>query len=334
MGVAQPPRQVERGVNRVITKIAGWDQAEEVHAPLLQDEAEDVYHSAPDLHNFGLLFGDLDNDDEDLFEDSKKYVFGDYNYPMIDVSTEDVRHEIWVEEERVLRNEQSAWFQGKGVLRERPAWEEYGAIGTSKPRRVYQEQEHKDERVIDHDTEHAESLSAGMDVKLRWQRQSGSAHSHSLVQRHSPPSTSTSRPRSCVNSQAKSPSTPAKSKSPTPLPPDAVDLVVEADSSSSPHSHSRPPLKKIYRCGFVGPDGEQGEVKVSGAGSGSGLPDKQQVETVEEVIQDLDQESEVKDVEITTGVDEHWQWQVATTTTPPAYVLGEEEEEEGNLWAS
>uniref|UniRef100_A0A0W0G6B2 Hypothetical DUF300 domain-containing protein n=1 Tax=Moniliophthora roreri TaxID=221103 RepID=A0A0W0G6B2_MONRR len=181
MGVAQPPGQVERGVNRVITKIAGRHQAEEVHAPLLQDEAEDVYHNAPDLRDsdarledvwaaqhaqgdFGLPFGDLDNDDEDLFEHSKKYVFGDYNYPVIDVSTEDARHEMWAEEERVLRDEQSAWFQGKGVLRERPAWEGYGAVGTSKPRRVYQEQEHKDERVIDHDTERAESSSAGMDT--------------------------------------------------------------------------------------------------------------------------------------------------------------------------
>ncbi|KAF9444498.1 DUF300-domain-containing protein, partial [Macrolepiota fuliginosa MF-IS2] len=155
---AEPPGHAERAVNRTITRIAGRDQEEGVHAPLLPHQARSVVHLAPDLRHddeeeerdiwengdhtedgYELSFGDLDEEDEELFAHSKNYVFGDYNYPSIDVSSEQARVVMWTEEERVLRDERGAWFSpirgAKGRLamqgREGPAWEGYGAVGTT-----------------------------------------------------------------------------------------------------------------------------------------------------------------------------------------------------------
>ncbi|KAF9255407.1 DUF300-domain-containing protein [Marasmius fiardii PR-910] len=321
LGAAEPPGGFERGVNRAITKIAGRNQGEEVHAPLLEHEAENVVHLAPDLQDrnsdelvdvwgaqnsnvddgFELPFGDLNREDEDLYEHCKKYIFGDYNYPVIDVSTEDARLTMWREEERVLRDEHGAWFSpirgAKGQIaiqsRTQPAWSGYGAVGTSAPRNLNFEQKHRldeneqGDRVVDfNEGEPGPSLSSsskggGTDVRLRWTKhesqrsqtrsrpgsQSQSPHVRSPLvssspstetgrksqQRHSPPSVSRN------NSQKSSP-----------LPPDAVDLVVEADDNDTDnhraHTPNKTPLKRVYRRGFVGPEGEEGEVEVEDEG--------------------------------------------------------------------
>jgi Organic solute transporter Ostalpha len=88
-----------------------------VSTPLLAEEAE-LVHEDPRLSadegpvaiGFDLPFGGLDSDDEVLFVGSRKYLFGDYNYPCIDASSELARAEMWEEEERILSDERSAWF--------------------------------------------------------------------------------------------------------------------------------------------------------------------------------------------------------------------------------
>jgi Organic solute transporter Ostalpha len=88
-----------------------------VSTPLLAEEAEHALedpslpaHEGQVAVGFDLPFGDLDSDDEDLFVGSRKYLFGDYNFPCIDASSELARAEMWEEEERILSDERSAWF--------------------------------------------------------------------------------------------------------------------------------------------------------------------------------------------------------------------------------
>ncbi|EJD01357.1 DUF300-domain-containing protein, partial [Fomitiporia mediterranea MF3/22] len=73
---------------------------EEVYAPLLEDQAADVVHEASNTRRekamiehrgFELPFGDPDPEEEMLYEQSRKYLFGDYMYPCIDASSEIAR---------------------------------------------------------------------------------------------------------------------------------------------------------------------------------------------------------------------------------------------------
>lgn len=115
---------LERGVNRVITEVAGLDQGESVYAPLLNTQADHIVRLSPELgdgvqdplvwdhdsldHGYELPFGDIDEDDEELFTHSKRYIFGDYNYPCLDISQEAARISMWKEERRIIRNETGA----------------------------------------------------------------------------------------------------------------------------------------------------------------------------------------------------------------------------------
>ena len=151
-----PQARPEQGfIGRTVNNIAG--DAVSVHAPLLGRQAEGVVHFAPDMmpdqedptvwdslnHDgddtcgYDLPFGDLDPADESLFVDSRQYLFGDYNYPVIDVSDEGARAAIWHEEERVLRNERGAWespIRNVRVGIQGKVWEGYGAVGTTDAR--------------------------------------------------------------------------------------------------------------------------------------------------------------------------------------------------------
>jgi hypothetical protein len=113
-----------------------------VYAPLLSDDAEDVVQDTNSNADeafvaigFDLPFGGHDPEDEELFASSRKYLFGDYNYPCIDASSEVARAEMWEEEERILNNERSAWFSdhygnhGRNAV----AVTGYGAVGMSQP---------------------------------------------------------------------------------------------------------------------------------------------------------------------------------------------------------
>ncbi|KAF5372342.1 hypothetical protein D9615_009300 [Tricholomella constricta] len=307
----QPPGRFERGVNRAITRIAGRDQGEGVHAPLLAVQAEDVVHLAPDLQDpdeepdmwdigttdegYELPFGDLDEADEELFDHSKKYLFGDYNYPCIDVSSEAARTSMWDEEERVLRDERGAWFsplrgaQGQAALERRggPAWQGYGAVGSTEPAARGREAGHyltvdtRGGRLIDHEQDRTPPAEA-KDVRLKWTKTRGHAPrpaSHS--QSHSPhirnrPGLHSETPSGPSSSESNSNavnrlrSPPIKSRnssraagmagSPI-LPPDAVDLIVE-DNNAAEEEQSRERrkgepavrgsgLRRVYRRGFV-----------------------------------------------------------------------------------
>ncbi|KIP03644.1 hypothetical protein PHLGIDRAFT_110592, partial [Phlebiopsis gigantea 11061_1 CR5-6] len=80
----RPPGPFERRVNRAIERVTGLpDQGEEVRAPLLPQQADGVVHLAPDLRS--------PTDEDPLFRHSRQYLFGDYNYPVVDVSSEAAR---------------------------------------------------------------------------------------------------------------------------------------------------------------------------------------------------------------------------------------------------
>lgn len=152
------PGRLERGANRVVDTVTG-DQ--DVHAPLLANQADDTLHLASDLQpdqeepniwvaretygGFELPFGDLDEGDEELFALSRQYLFGDYNYPVLDVSSEVARSTIWDEEERILRDERGAWFsplrgsQGQKPAQRQFSWQGYGAIGATASRTLKDE---------------------------------------------------------------------------------------------------------------------------------------------------------------------------------------------------
>ena len=110
-------------------------------ASLLSEDVEDAIQgpsSADESYvavGFDLPFGGYDSEDEELFASSRKYLFGDYNYPCIDASSEVARAKMWEEEERILNNERSAWFSdhhrhhGRGAM----AVTGYGAVGMSQP---------------------------------------------------------------------------------------------------------------------------------------------------------------------------------------------------------
>lgn len=205
--------RTERAVNRAIGRVAGRDQIEEVHAPLLSHQAESVVHLAPDLEQeeerndiwenrnddddddddggFELPFGGLDEADEELFAHSKQYVFGDYNYPCIDVSSEHARVVMWTEEERILRDERGAWFsplrgaKGRVAMQGRngPAWEGYGAVGNTTGRRkrghTLELVEEEDGKIIDLNDGGGRDEGGGdsKTVKLQWTRTQHLPHS-------------------------------------------------------------------------------------------------------------------------------------------------------------
>jgi hypothetical protein len=124
-----------------------WERSPEggVSAPLLSEDAEDAIQDPSSSVDesfvavgFNLPFGGYDSEDEELFASSRKYLFGDYNYPCIDASSEVARAKMWEEEERILNNERSAWFSdhhrhhGRGAM----AVTGYGAVGMSQPQQT------------------------------------------------------------------------------------------------------------------------------------------------------------------------------------------------------
>ncbi|KAG2360757.1 organic solute transporter Ostalpha-domain-containing protein [Suillus spraguei] len=106
-----------------VTSVGGND--DDVAAPLLTEDAENVVHSAANMRYHGqqqtirMPSDDVDVDDDDEYalhfnddlataddshyEHAKNYVFGDYAYPVVDVSSEEARYAMWAEEERIVR---------------------------------------------------------------------------------------------------------------------------------------------------------------------------------------------------------------------------------------
>lgn len=119
---SNPEGPVGRAARRVG---APEPEDEEVYAPLLEDQAADVVHDAPDIarkkrsvrdgsgfdqNGFELPFDEPTDADEENYQQSRNYLFGDYHYPCIDASSELARKTMWDEEERVLRDERGAYF--------------------------------------------------------------------------------------------------------------------------------------------------------------------------------------------------------------------------------
>lgn len=345
-----PSSRVERAVNRAIARVAGRDQMEEIHAPLLSDRAHSVVHLAPDMRSeeeahdiweggvdqaedgYELPFGDPDPAVEELFEHSKKYLFGDYNYPCIDVSSEKAREIIWSEEERVLRDERGAWFSpirgGKGrPALERPAWKGYGAVGTS----LHQTQNGsgdsiaisglRDKCAIDRDRADLTFEAEGPE-DFHWTQGHGTEElpakrflapqSSSLTRNNSRNGRHQIRlSLSPSRDKSRNPRGDSQDSSPT-LPPDAVDLVVE-DNKIAEEQQTRerkkgepairgPGSKKAYRRGF--------ELDVEGIDV-----DQRRMELGKQVrVQDGDGSSEPE-----TWEPDNPEGVVARAQTPPAY---------------
>ncbi|EKM53014.1 uncharacterized protein PHACADRAFT_147340 [Phanerochaete carnosa HHB-10118-sp] len=304
----KPPGAMERRVNKAIERVTGRDdQGEEVHAPLLPQQAQHVVHLAPDLqspsdedttlYNFSdpanegydLPFSDIDPEDEELFRQAQKLLFGDYNYPVVDVSNESARMRIWTEEERILRDERGAYFSS---ILGPSAKRGYGARTDTPPVRQV---------VIDKETDRlaaTDPAHAPDDVHLRWTKLGGHSPARSPRIRtlsnqgrvagpgsgagSAPSSAGSSDPSSAASSPHSRPRPPPSSKaSPhrederTALPPDAVDLVVEdshAAHEESAHERRRGEpqgLRKVYRRGYVVQDEDgpkRGEVEVDAHG--------------------------------------------------------------------
>ncbi|KAI0354083.1 DUF300-domain-containing protein [Trametes cingulata] len=380
----RPPTKFERRVNKAVERIAGPDQTEEVYAPLLRPQASEVVHTAPDLRTpndegfslfagdslaeegYELPFGDLDDADEELFAHSRQYLFGDYNYPCVDVSSELARKTMWIEEERILRDEHSAWFSPVGAARR--TRDGYGAVDSSQRPLLDSRDSGSSsdssrgkgkkpdvrasprEIVIDKETERMSSPRDGHEVQLRFTSaktspvQSPKARPSPRMQQ----AQSISRTNSSSPQASSSKSSPRNRPPPSPkppserpvLPPDAVDLVVEDPHAAEeemtrerrkgePAVRGGSALHRVFRRGYVvEADGERrhGEVEVENAGSPS-----PQVEDGQEVfgVGDDADVDEVTDLE-QRAVEEVT---VARAETPPPHARIIVDVPEENPWA-
>lgn len=312
----RPPGAAERRFNKAIENITGRDdQGEEVYAPLLPDQARSVVHLAPDLQSptedqgllferddseddgFDLPFGEIDPADEELFIHSKKYLFGDYNYPCVDVSNEAARIRVWEEEERILRDERAAYFspivgpqrtfsrsgpgQGYGAVGQfqrsggRPRYDSDASDGTRDKGKGRQKGVSPMRQVVvDKELDRTPDMSAG-ELKLKWTKANTDPPAPSRIRklssqgnpssRRSTPSTSSPGSPATSSPKTRPPPSPRRDKATSPLPPDAVDLVVEEphDANESPERQRDPGqgLKKVYRRGYV-VHGTEGDVEV------------------------------------------------------------------------
>lgn len=249
--------------SRVVDRVGSGADDEDVYAPLLEDQANEVIHDAADLRSgaqdrllrerrgFELPFDDPDPDEEALYEQSRSYLFGDYLYPCIDASSEMARKAMWDEEERVLRDERNAFFTplrkpgspslgggplGYGSVQKRlpllgrDSANTYAASTSNKGTNVQNPARrglwNETERVIDK----ADNLGpeAG-DVQLRWTKasQGHGKPSFPVVKPNSHLVLSRSESSSSSSSHSQSSLSGKTKQRQADLPTDAVDLVVE-----------------------------------------------------------------------------------------------------------
>ncbi|KAL4063857.1 DUF300-domain-containing protein [Scleroderma citrinum] len=174
---------------------AGYGESD-VAAPLLAQEAESVVHDAPDMHyeysTAARILGDdadaLDDDeyalrfrdalagpegvDEMLYDHAKKYVFGDYLYPVVDVSSEEARRAMWEEEARVVRE---GIYGVSGNNEDKTGGKSASTTGYGATKSVQRTAIKYDntgegfvpqERIVDFGEDHSSSIPDGM--KLAW----------------------------------------------------------------------------------------------------------------------------------------------------------------------
>jgi hypothetical protein len=282
--------------------------ATEAQSPLLRSSESSQEGTSWKLEEDGtgyeLPFGDVGGaimeGDEELYEHSRNYIFGDYNYPCIDVSSEHARRAMWDEEERVLRNERGAWFssirgsKGRVALeqREGPAWEGYGAVGIHPTRRASSgaaEVTQGREALIDYEQDRTAPAKSG-DVLLPWTKMDRQKvdHSHSMSQSasSSPGPSSGSLPRS---THAKAPSR-TRSQVRTSVREDAVDLVIPADRGDesllkgTPSSkRTSPRLKTVYLDESQRSGQDKGFSKIESRSKGTREIEQEQISSQPEV---------------------------------------------------
>jgi hypothetical protein len=175
----------------------GWfgrvtNNDEDVTAPLLAEHAENVVHPASDMQyqeqrqtiripgddvhvedddEYALHFNDgLATVDDTLYEHAKNYVFGDYAYPVVDVSSEEARYAMWAAEERIVRegvhvNVHRSFIDTSGSRG-------YGATGT-RPDQIRKYDDGKDELFASEERvvaleEGSQRADVNASRKLRW----------------------------------------------------------------------------------------------------------------------------------------------------------------------
>ena len=96
-----------------------------------EDPVDELEYHDPDGDEWTLELGfeDPDAETERVFAESRKFMFGDYHYPCIDVSGEDARRKMWDEEERILRDQRAAFGSPTAL---RPTHPSIGLLAGSK----------------------------------------------------------------------------------------------------------------------------------------------------------------------------------------------------------
>ena len=283
-----------------------WDQ-HQGHTLLMAEQAEDIVHEGPsyrqsqyrndepaftpdyitnDDDNLSLDFGSPQEDEDMMYNESRKLLFGDYNYPVIDVSSETARMLMWDEEERILSDERAAAWAWKGgrVSAAYSNTKGYGATDVESQNPLLRKPEAMDRpypAIIDFDNERVPDSNVNS-VRMKWTK-AGTA-----VPRTSSSRTSSSRSKGEPKpGQVSDPATPSNEI----MPKDAVDLVVEDPEAAvrameQERQHGEPALeagtgvKKVYRRKYHQGTSREVEVKEEReAGQYPGdLPDKMQVE--------------------------------------------------------
>ncbi|QRV78155.1 Organic solute transporter Ostalpha [Ceratobasidium sp. AG-Ba] len=304
-------------------------EAEVVHSEPSSSDSEDGQHftvpGAFDVqfesqHSLAIVRFRKSKREDAMYDDARKLVFGDYNYPVIDCSSEAARARVWEAEEGILRDQRAAAFDPNlgGVV---VAPRRYGATDVG-PRGVYGKWADGDDsdklepragQPVDidmHDGKRPDMRVAGVDLK--WTKPGSKAGSSSgsggdSRLRPEPPRGSASASNTPTGRGARTPNgfdtrTP-RNQSPAPgkgraLPPDAVDLVVEDPDAAEKRAAwerrkgdpaLRPGGKRVYRRGYVLEDGREAEVSVEEHERRGGSVDQTRVR-----VQSLDQDDRRK----------------------------------------
>ena len=176
-------------------EVSGYSESD-VAALLSAEEAEGLINDTPDMHHqysaaaripgddagapdddeYSLRFSDAlagpGGVDELLYEHAKKNVFGDYLYPVVDVSSEEARWAMWDEESRVARESICAVSGRKEDKQPTESTSTPGYGATQSVQRTVIKYEDADkgfgrqERVVDFEEGDSSSISDGM--RLAW----------------------------------------------------------------------------------------------------------------------------------------------------------------------
>ncbi|KLO15196.1 DUF300-domain-containing protein [Schizopora paradoxa] len=290
----------EGPVGRAARRVGGTEEEdEEFYAPLLEDQAADVVHDSPSLarkkrsvredsgfdqKGFELPFDEPTDADEENYQQSRNYLFGDYLYPCIDASSELARKTMWDEEERVLRDERGAYFS---PIRSRPQrLPNYGSVverTNSHGKGKGQASPRLGERLVDKNDNLLTDNEPG-GVRLGWtkhDRQPTPSRSPAIspfVSRHDSSHSSSSSSSSRGEQRPRTIST-EQNRVKGLNRPDAVDLVVEntavaEEEMNYERAKGEPAVRGSgWRKAFTIADDDEMEVERRPSSSSNALPD-------------------------------------------------------------